>query len=173
MDRLIKEKDSGGGSLPSVRGRPSFMKRNTAAVFMVLGCGFWLLSEGPVQAAGADAQKWPDLFQKPYEHLALPDTGLKPVLQTADGKKIATKEAWVFERAALAARWLKQLGAPPAKPVKLAIRVHSREAEADHLRVLLSFAGEDGDRIRAYLLQPNDVKPGDKRPAVVVFHPTT
>jgi dienelactone hydrolase len=45
--------------------------------------------------------------------------------------------------------------------------------EADHVRQLVSFVSEGGDRIRAYLLLPKDLKAGEKRPAVVVFHPTT
>src|SRR5438132_9188706 len=170
MGRFIQQK----WRLTGVPGaRASIVKRNTATVLMVLGCGFWLFSERADRSAAADAVKWPDLFQKPYEHLETPDIGLKPVLQAADGTKITTREAWTRQRHALARQWLKHLGTPPARPDKLDIQVHSREAAADHVRVLLSFISEGNDRIRAYLLQPNDLKPGEKRPAVVVFHPTT
>jgi dienelactone hydrolase len=59
------------------------------------------------------------------------------------------------------------------KPEKLDTQVQTREVEADHVRQLVSFASEGDDRIRAYLLLPKDLKNGEKRPAVIVFHPTT
>jgi len=116
---------------------------------------------------------WPDVIQKPYEHLRTPDIGLKPLLRTADAQNITTQEAWEKQRQSLRTAWLKKLGEPPAKPSKLDIQVESHEVEPDHIRQLVTFASEGDDRIRAYLLQPKDLKPGEKRPAVVVFHPTT
>lgn len=116
---------------------------------------------------------WPALVQKPYEHLPTPDSGLKPLLQIADGQKITTKGAWEKQRRVLQKAWLERLGPPPLKPEKLDIRTESRAVEPDHVRELVSFASEGEDRIRAYLLTPRDLKPDERRPAVVVFHPTT
>jgi len=116
---------------------------------------------------------WPDLVQKPYEHLPTPDLGLPPLLRTSDGQRITTKEAWAKQWEFLRAAWLKRLGQPPAKPETLAIHVESREVQPDHRRQLVTFASEGQDRIRAYLLLPKDLKEGEKRPAIVVFHPTT
>src|SRR5437879_4997920 len=116
---------------------------------------------------------WPDVIQKPYEHLPTPDIGLKPLLQTSDGRDIATQEAWEKHRESLRTAWLNHLGAPPAKPENLDIRVESREVQSDHIRQLVTFASEGEDRIRAYLLLPKDLPARQKRPAVVVFHPTT
>jgi dienelactone hydrolase len=65
------------------------------------------------------------------------------------------------------------MGEPPAKPEELDLQVEARDVEPDHVRQLVSFASEDGDRIRAYVLLAKDLKDGDKRPAVIVFHPTT
>jgi hypothetical protein len=119
------------------------------------------------------AQPWSDLTQKPYENLQVPDLGLKPLLLAADGKKIRSKEEWEEQRQLLRATWLERLGEPPAKPKSLSIQVESRENQLDHIRQLVSFAGEGDDRIRAYLLLPKGLKDTEKRPAVVVFHPTT
>src|SRR5205085_8287425 len=65
------------------------------------------------------------------------------------------------------------LGKPPAKVAKLDVHEETREVQSDHTRRLVSFATEDGDRLRAYLLEPDGLKQNEKRPAVVVFHPTT
>jgi dienelactone hydrolase len=116
---------------------------------------------------------WPDLIQKPYERLPTPDLGLQPLLLTQGGQAITTKEAWEPQRRAFRAAWQQRLGEPPAKPERLDARVESRETAADHVRQLVSFASEGDDRIRAYLLLPKGLKDGEKRPAVVVFHPTT
>lgn len=116
---------------------------------------------------------WPDRTQKPYEHLPVPDLGLKPVLRTADGQKIDSKQTWEKQRQLFRAAWVERLGQPPAKPKSLNTQTHSREVEPDHIRQLVSFDSEGGDRIRAYLLLPKDLPEGEKRPAVAVFHPTT
>jgi dienelactone hydrolase len=116
---------------------------------------------------------WPDLIQKPYEQLATPDIGLQPLLRTANGQPITTKEAWQKHRQSLAATWMKHLGPSPAKPTSLDAKIERREEAPDHVRQLVSFASEGSDRIRAYLLLPKDLKAGQKRPAVVVFHQTT
>ncbi len=120
-----------------------------------------------------EAVSWPDLIQNPYEHLPIPDIGLKPLLQAADGETINTKQAWAKQRGLLRVAWLKRLGEPPTKPKTLNIRAESREIEPDHIRQLVSFVSEGDDRIRAYLLLPKGLKENEKRPAVVVFHQTT
>lgn len=140
-------------------------------LFVMLACAHCLSGEQEVGKDGVTS--WPDLIQKPYESLPTPDIGLKPLLLTADDRKITTKEAWEKHRPSLRGAWLKKLGVPPAKPEKLAIQVESREVAADHLRQRVTFASEGDDRIRAYLLLPKDLKKDEKRPAVVVFHPTT
>ncbi|HLJ93604.1 MAG TPA: acetylxylan esterase, partial [Gemmataceae bacterium] len=116
---------------------------------------------------------WPDVIQKPYEHLATPELGLKPLLQMQDDQSITTKEVWEKQREALRSAWLRRLGESPAKPEKLDVQVQSREVEPDHVRQQVTFASEGEDRIRAYLLLPKELKAGEKRPAIVVFHPTT
>src|SRR5438093_7936758 len=126
-----------------------------------------------ILAAVAIPTPWPDLVQKPYEHLPTPDIGLKTLLLTANGQQTATKQAWDKQRQSLRTAWLERLGTPPPKAEKLGIKVETRDVEPDHLRQLMSFASERDDRIRAFLLLPKDLKEGERRPAVVVFHPTT
>jgi dienelactone hydrolase len=124
--------------------------------------------------AGKDARtSWPEIVQTPYEQLPTVDIGLKPLLVTRGGLKITTPEAWEKQRQFLHTIWEEKLGRPPAKPEKLDVQIQSRELEPDHLRQLVTFASEGNDRIRAYLLLPKGLKESVKRPAVVVFHPTT
>lgn len=132
-----------------------------------------VLATAPCWSDEQSSPPWSDRTQKPFEHLPVPDLGLKPLLQTADGQKIDSKSAWEKQRQLLHAAWIQRLGQPPAKPKNANIQVESREGEADHIRQLVSFASEGEDRIRAYLLLPKDLKEGEQRPAVVVFHPTT
>jgi hypothetical protein len=126
-----------------------------------------------LSAAAAPIIDWPARVQKPYENLPLKDLGLRPLLVDAAGKPITTPAAWETRKAVLAAAWQERLGKPPAKADQLDVRVESEERQPDHLRRLLSFATEGDDRLKAYLLLPNDLKPNEQRPAVVVFHQTT
>ncbi len=142
------------------------MKEGILSLLMVLIAACCRSEEQP-------SQSWPDLTQKPYEDLPAPDLGLKPLLRTADGQKIGSKQGWEKQRQLLRAAWLQRLGKPPDKPKTLDAQVKSREVEPDHIRQLVSFASEGDDRIRAYLLLPKGLREGEQRPAVVVFHPTT
>jgi dienelactone hydrolase len=123
-------------------------------------------------ATGADPVDWPSLTQKPHETKAIPDPGLPPLLAGPGGEKVTTKEGWKKARAALRERWLGHLGTPPEKPTALDARAGEAEKLDGYTRRLVSFAAEGDDRVRAYLLVPDDVKKGE-RPAVVVFHETT
>jgi hypothetical protein len=142
------------------------MKQGVLTLLMVLMAALYRADERP-------SQHWTDLLQKPYEHLPAQDLGLQPLLRTADGKEIDSKKAWDEQRQLLRAAWLKRLGKPPAKPRTLSVQAEPREIQPDHVRQLVSFAGEDDDRIRAYLLVPKGLREGEQRPAIVVFHPTT
>jgi dienelactone hydrolase len=116
---------------------------------------------------------WRDLVQKPYEKLPLQDLGLKPLLEAPGGKKITSAAEWDKERQRLRAAWMERLGPTPAKPDKLDVRTEKTEKLDGHQRRLLRFASEGDDILAAYLLTPNGLKEGEKRPAVVVFHQTS
>jgi dienelactone hydrolase len=116
---------------------------------------------------------WPALVQKPYAHLKSPDLGLLPLLVDADGRPVATRAGWHVVRDRLRDAWRKRLGQPPDRPDALDARTDKTEKLEGYQRRLVSFHAEGDDRIRAYLLVPEGIKEGEKRPAVVVFHPTT
>jgi dienelactone hydrolase len=130
-------------------------------------CSFYLVF------LGGDARDWPALVQKPYAGLPVAEIGLRPLLVTAGGKKITTPTDWQKARQTLQEAWLAHLGKPPAKPARLDVRLEKTEAMDGYQRQLLRFHSEGEDRILAYLLTPQGLKEGEKRPAVVVFHPTT
>lgn len=121
----------------------------------------------------ADPVDWPTLVQKPYRELPQPDLGLKPLLVTADGNKIRTKDGWAAARTALRDAWLERLGKAPDKLDPLDVKIEKTERQDGYTRRLVTFGSEGGDRIRAWLLTPDSLKEGERRPAVVVFHPTT
>lgn len=123
------------------------------------------LSEAPLD--------WPSLIQKPHARLPVRDLGLRPLLQTEDGKKIATRAEWENAREQLRTAWMKRLGEPPPRPDKLDARVEATEDLDGYRRQLVRFRSEGDDFVRAYLLVPSGLKEGERRPAVVVFHPTT
>jgi dienelactone hydrolase len=112
---------------------------------------------------------WPELTQKPYAGKPIPDLGLRPLLE----KEGATKEDWQAARKGLEKQWRERLGPMPVRPKELAARVEQVEKCDGYTRQLVSFLSADGDRILAYLLIPDGIGEGQKRPAVVVFHPTT
>lgn len=128
---------------------------------------------GGTLAVGQEKKDWPKLLQEPYAKAKIPDLGLQPLLQTKDGKPITSKEQWLQARAQLHQLWLERLGTPPAKPDNLDVKIHKTEEVDGYTRQLVSFLSAAGDRVQAYLLIPGGMKPGEKRPAVVVFHQTT
>lgn len=110
---------------------------------------------------------WRTELQKPFEKLSIPaDLGIRPFT-------VKDRADWDQQRATLLARWQAHLGKAPERPGSLDIRLEKTDNLPDHTRILLSFHSEGTDRVRAYLLLPKDVKPGEKRPAMVVLHPTT
>jgi dienelactone hydrolase len=136
------------------------LTRSLVLLAAVLACG---------QARPVD---WVALTQKPHAKLPLADLGLRPLLQTADGKPIHTPKEWQAARTRLHDAWMERLGKPPAKPETLDARTEGTEEQDGYVRKLVSFHSAGGDRVLAYLLVPAGLKPGEKRPAVVVFHPT-
>jgi dienelactone hydrolase len=98
---------------------------------------------------------------------------LRPLLVTEDGRKITARADWDQARQKLHDAWSARLGKPPEKPQRLDVQRDKSEPLDGYTRQLLSFHSEGGDRIRAYLLTPEGLKEGEKRPAVVVFHQTS
>jgi dienelactone hydrolase len=101
------------------------------------------------------------------------DLGLRPLLRAEGGRPITTRAEWEKARQALRAEWLKRLGPAPERPAKLDARVGKAEDLDGYRRQLVHFRTEGDDFLRAWLLTPAGLKEGERRPAVVVFHPTT
>ena len=135
---------------------------------VVLVCSMALAVDEPGQKTD-----WRALTQKPHAQLPLADLGLKPLLETKDGKTISTRDAWAKRRQDWHDAWSERLGKAPPKPAQLEVKIHQKDQLEGYTRQLVSFHSADGDRLEAYLLIPDGIKEGEKRPAVVVFHPTT
>jgi hypothetical protein len=146
--------------------------KNSEKTLCLSGGDYSLLSHSSM-ALGQVKKDWPALTQKPYEKLPVPDIGLGPLLQTKDGTAITSKEQWQEHRLQLHKSWTERLGTAPAKPEKLDVKIHKTEEVDGYTRQMVSFHSAGGDRVLAYLLIPGGLKPGEKRPAVVVFHQTT
>jgi fermentation-respiration switch protein FrsA (DUF1100 family) len=116
---------------------------------------------------------WPALVQKPYAKLPVADLGLRPLLVAADGKKLTTPEQWAKVRQELLRAWQSRLGKAPERLDRLDVRTETTEKLEGYTRRLVRFRSDGEDRIRAYLLVPAGLEKDEKRPAIVVFHPTT
>lgn len=116
---------------------------------------------------------WPKLVQAPYETLATPDIGLQPLLIDGKGQAIVTPDGWQRRRLELLALWNERLGKAPQKPDSLEVKTESEEKLDGYRRQLVEITTEGEDRLRAWLLTPEGIRPGEKRAAVVVFHETT
>jgi dienelactone hydrolase len=134
---------------------------------------FCVSSASPCVLPGEPSFDWPALAQQPYAKATIPDLGLKPLLVTPDGKPITTHAEWYKARDGLRAAWRERLGKDAEKPANLDTRIERVETLDGYTRQLVSFAAEGDDRMRAYLLIPARLKDGERRPAIVVFHPTT
>ncbi len=121
------------------------------------------ISLGSLLAAGTPTD-WPKLVQEPYINVPCDSVKLTPLPDTAG--------AWKTRRVEVMEAWLNHLG-PKPKPAPLDPIIESEEMTDGIRYVLLSFATEGPDRCRAYLLLPAGYKPGERRPAAVVFHQTT
>jgi dienelactone hydrolase len=115
---------------------------------------------------------WPALTQKPFADKVVPELGLRPLLQRS-GKPITTKRDWQAQRTAIEQAWRDRLGPMPQRPKSLETGVTQTEQCEGYAQKLVSFQSADRDRIQAYLLIPDGLGKGVKRPTVVVFHQTT
>jgi dienelactone hydrolase len=114
---------------------------------------------------------WLAEVQTPPAELPPDAPELSDILQTRDGQKIDSLDAWKKRREEIRQDWLKFLGPMPAErkaPPKLKVLEEDRVENV--VRQLVEYEIEPGLLTQAYLLQPKDVK--GKLPGVVVFHST-
>lgn len=120
---------------------------------------------------------WLTEVQQPPEKLPDKAPRLAPLLADAQGRAIATADAWQTRRTELRRSWLEFLGPPPAErrgpPV---FEVLSEDRPEGLVRQLVRYEVEPGVPTEAYLIFPApDAKggtPAAKRPGVVVLHET-
>ncbi len=110
-------------------------------------------------------------LQTPPAHGPTNAPQLSSLLTEARGEPIASKRAWLKQRAHLKAQWQAVLGDFPKAKVPLKTEVLATENLPEFTRQLVRYQVEDGLFTDGYLLTPNPAE--GKLPAVVVFHPTT
>jgi len=96
---------------------------------------------------------------------------LPSLLVGAAGQGIASKQAWLNQRARLKEQWQGVLGQFPNHKAPLNTEVLSTEDLSGIARQLVRYQVEEGLFTDGYLLTPGEAK--GKLPAIVVFHPTT
>jgi dienelactone hydrolase len=119
-----------------------------------------------VDARASTETNWPEIMLDPHVHLPV-NSSLSQIPCVA--------EEWEVQRRVIHERWANQLGmsAAPA-PAPLNPRILSKDIVDGTVRRLEVVYGSEGsDTIRAFLMMPVDIAPGQKLPAVLVFHQTT
>lgn len=96
---------------------------------------------------------------------------LSPLLIDSEGRTIQSRRQWERQREVIRKQWFDVLGTFPETRVPLKTRVLETEELPDFTRQLVQYQVGDGVFTDGYLLTPKNTK--GRRPAVVVFHPTT
>lgn len=100
-----------------------------------------------------------------------PPSALPPVLVDARGQPVRSPAQWYRVRAALRQRWQTILGALPRRKAPLQPETLETSQGDGFIRARVRYQVEEGVWTDGYLLRPDT--PARRRPAVVVFHPTT
>jgi dienelactone hydrolase len=147
--------------------RRSGLSRREALGALLAGGAFPpLLRAAP---AGADVP-WLAEVARPPAALPSGRTRLAPLLLGADGRRIATVEAWQRRREAIRRWWLDFLGALPGEQRVPSLTILEEEQVDGVIRQRVRYEVEPGELTEAYLLKP--AAPGGRRPGAVVFHST-
>ena len=130
----------------------------------------------PASALQAAEVDWLADVQRPPTRFELPDPPLTPLLVSADGSPITTREAWLVRRAQILKDWLDFLGPMPKRPpVKLEVLKEDRDTGC--LRQLVRYECEPGQFVEGYLLRPPANAPGidarGLRAGIVAQHGTS
>lgn len=119
-----------------------------------------------VDAAASTPTNWPAIVLEPHAELPV-NPALSQLSNTASG--------WEAQRAVIYDRWATQMGMSAApEPAPLNPQILSDViVDGTVRRVEVVFGSEGSDTIRAYLMMPVDIQPGQKLPSALVFHQTT
>jgi dienelactone hydrolase len=138
-----------------------------------LAAGAVVARWGIKNASGNEGPRVPWLAEVQTPPAKLPPDApeLSDLLQTKEGEKIDSLDAWKKRRAELRNNWLEFLGPLPAErtaPPKLKVLAEDRVENV--VRQLVEYEVEPGLLTQAYLVQPRAAQ--GKLPGAVVFHST-
>ncbi|HEX6984851.1 MAG TPA: hypothetical protein VF170_05715, partial [Planctomycetaceae bacterium] len=123
-------------------------------------------------AVAADVPWLAEVTTPPAE-VPQPERPLTPLLAGPNGRPLATPAAWEAKRKELREAWLDFLGPLPQPPAAGLVLETVSEERLDRVqRSRVRYEAEPGRFVEASLLRPLGDDSG-RRPAVVVFHPTT
>lgn len=123
-------------------------------------------------AAFAADVPWLAEVTTPPAVVPAPERPLANLLLDSRSRPIATRVAWDARREELREAWLGFLGPLPRSPARVAVETISEQRLDRCVRSLVRYEAEPGRFVDAFLLRPTGEHDG-KRPAAVVFHPTT
>ena len=116
---------------------------------------------------------WLKEVQTPPAKIPTTKTGtILPLLKDDAGNNITSLESWKQKRKQLKKQWLDLLGSMPCRNHPLNIKIIEEDRKAGCIRQLIEYDVEPGVREEGYLLKPFDLKPNEKRAAILVLHPT-
>lgn len=98
---------------------------------------------------------------------------LRPLLVDREGKPIRTLAGWKKRRAEIRRAWMTFLGPMPKKRPKVTLKVLRTDKLKTVTRQLVQYESEPGLNVEGYLLRPNELRNGEKHPAIVGLHQTT
>ena len=93
--------------------------------------------------------------------------------QAGEEHPVKTPDDWALRRAHILANVQTVMGPlpDPSRRVPLDVKILEEQPTDGYTRIKLTFAAEQGDRVPAYLLMPNDIQ--DTAPAMLCLHQTT
>ena len=152
--------------------RREFAVRAASAAFGTC-LGFPSTTWPPAQAgvAARDVPWLPEVLEPPA-NVPAPPRPLAPILVDANGRTLATLDAWRGRRKVIEQSWLDLLGSLDVErkhPPRVDIVTEERTGEV--VRQLVRYDVEPGAQTEAYVLTPAGA--GRRRPGAVVFHTTT
>lgn len=98
---------------------------------------------------------------------------VSPLLIDDQKRPITDLLAWDPRRREIRNAWLKFLGPMPDPRPSVKLEFLKEERLPDVVRSLVRYEGEPGLFVEGYLLRPDDIPAGEKRPAIVGLHQTT
>ena len=103
----------------------------------------------------------------------VPSRHLTPLLSGEDLQSPDPVSRWKSRRLQLLREWQAVLGPMPDRPSSNAIEVLRTEQLEHVTRRQIRYENEPGQYLEAYLLEPLNNKPEERRPGLIALHATT